>query len=159
MLCQASPVLVSNASQDDKVDVHKQLMEITEQWDTLESNWSKRKTELEQIYEIAVQFKTEVEIIIEWLVVEEEKFENMPAVGAKVGVVKEQLAEMRVSSSFLFLKFFVFDIRLDIKILIITSIDYLLSSSNDSFSIINAYNLSKLEVMLCTFLQQSASRL
>ena len=137
MLCQASPVLVSNASQDDKVDVHKQLMEITEQWDTLESNWSKRKTELEQIYETAVQFKTEVEIIIEWLVVEEEKFENMPAVGAKVGVVKEQLAEMRVSSSFFIIKiFFVFEIRLDIKILIITSIDYLLSSSNDSFSII-----------------------
>ena len=96
VLCHASPVLVGNASQDDKVDVHKQLTDITEQWDAIESAWSKRKSELEQTYEIAVQYKSEVESIENWLTEEEVKFANMPAVGSNVGEVKKQLADMRV---------------------------------------------------------------
>lgn len=78
------------------MDVHKQLTDVTEQWDMLESAWSKRKTELEQTYEVAVQYKNELGSIEEWLDAEEKRFAEMPAIGSKVGDVKKHLAEMRV---------------------------------------------------------------
>lgn len=99
ILCQASPVLVGNASQDDKIDVHKQLADITEQWDAIENNWSKRRSDLEQTHELAVQYRSELEDIEKWLKDEESKLANMPAVGTKVGIVKKQLIQMRVSRS------------------------------------------------------------
>lgn len=88
---------MANASQDDKVDVYKQLTDVTEQWDALENAWSKRKGELEQTLEIAIQYKAELDSIETWLTEEEAKFEKMPAVATKAGDVKKQLAEMRVS--------------------------------------------------------------
>ena len=97
IICKASPILVACASQDDKVDVHKQLTDITEQWDALENAWSRRKVELDQTLEIAVQYKTELDSIETWLTEEEAKFENIPAVGTKAGDVKKQLVEMRVN--------------------------------------------------------------
>lgn len=99
VLCQASPVLVANASQDDKVDVHKQLTDITEQWDGIENAWSKRKSELEQTYEIAVQYQNELASIENWLTEEEKRFAEMPGVGSNAADVKKQLAEMRVTDN------------------------------------------------------------
>ena len=96
ILCEASPVLILNASQDDKIDVHKQLSEITEQWEVLEANWIKRKTELEQTHELAVQYQSELEAIEQWLADEESVFANISPPGTKVEVVKKQLREMRV---------------------------------------------------------------
>ena len=98
VLCQASPILVGCASQNDKVYVHRQLTDITEQWDALENAWGKRKIELQQTLEVAIQYKTELDLIENWLTVEEAKFENMPKVATKAGDVKKQLAELRVNS-------------------------------------------------------------
>ena len=97
VLCQVSPILVASASQDDKVDVHKQLTDITEQWDALENAWSKRKSELEQTLEIATQYETELASIENWLTEEEAKFDNMPGMATNAAGVKKQLAEMRVN--------------------------------------------------------------
>ena len=88
---------MASASQDDKVDVHKQLTDITEQWDALENAWSKRKSELEQTLEIATQYETELASIENWLTEEEAKFDNMPGMATNAGGVKKQLAEMRVN--------------------------------------------------------------
>ncbi len=97
ILCQTSPALITHASQEDKIDVHKQLTEVTDQWEALENNWSKRKSELEQVYELAVQFQTELEAVEVWLTNEENTFANMPPIGTKLDMVKRQLSEMRVS--------------------------------------------------------------
>ena len=94
---------MGSASQDDKVDVHKQLTDITEQWDALENAWTKRKSELEQTLEIATQYESELASIENWLTEEEAKFENMPGIASNAGSVKKQLAEMRVNVSFEFI--------------------------------------------------------
>eukprot|EP00794_Sanderia_malayensis_P004728 gene4728-5351_t len=104
VLCQASPVLISNASQDDKIDVHKQLSEITEQWDSFENSWTKRKNDLEQVHEFAAQYHNELESVENWLTEEEKRFANMEAIGTRIEDVKRQLSEMRESYKNLTLK-------------------------------------------------------
>ena len=96
-LCQVSPILVAKASQADKLDVHKQLSEVTDLWDSLESTWSKRKTELENIRHLAEQYEESVQELDLWLTKSERELDAKSPIGAEVGVVKQQLTENRGS--------------------------------------------------------------
>ena len=94
-LCQVSPILVASASQADKLDVHKQLSEVTDQWDALENDWSKRKSELSNVYDVSVQYKDGLEALEHWLSAAEEDMARKAEVGTDVVVVKKQLNENR----------------------------------------------------------------
>ena len=95
-LCQVSPILVGKASQQDKLDVHKQLSEVTDQWDALENCWSKRKTELEQLHDLSEQYHSELEAVEKWMAEEEQKVGDQTPVGTDVKEVKKQLQNARV---------------------------------------------------------------
>ena len=94
-LCQVSPILVASASQGDKLDVHKQLSEVTEQWDTLENMWSKRKSELANIHGLSVQYKEGLDSLQQWLSNAEEEMKGKAEVGTEVSIVKKQLDDNR----------------------------------------------------------------
>ena len=94
-LCQVSPILVANASQPDKLNVHKQLSEVTDQWDNLESVWSKRKAELGNVHDLSVQYRDGLGALQQWLSNAEEDIEQKKEIGTEVNVVKEQLNENR----------------------------------------------------------------
>ena len=94
-LCQVSPILVAKASQADKLDVHKKLSDVTDKWDSLESTWSKRKTELENAHDVSVQYHNDLKAIQEWLTNAERDLDTKSPVGTEVGVVKRQLNESR----------------------------------------------------------------
>ena len=94
-LCQVSPVLVASASQTDKLDVHKQLSEVTEQWDALENTWSKRKSELANIHILSVQYREGLDTLQTWLTNAEEEMKSKSEIGTEVSVVKKQLDENR----------------------------------------------------------------
>lgn len=95
-LCQVSPVLVAKASQPDKLDVHKQLSDVTDQWDALESTWSKRKSDLENVHDLAVQYSIDLKSIETWMENVERDIGTKSPVSTVVGVVKTQLNENRV---------------------------------------------------------------
>ena len=94
-LCQVSPVLVAGASQADKLDVHKQLSEVTDQWDTLENTWSKRKSELANVHVLSVQYRDGLGALQKWLSNAESEMDSKSAVGTEVSVVKKQLDDNR----------------------------------------------------------------
>ncbi len=90
---------MAKAGQTDKLDVHKQLSDVTDQWDALESKWSRRKTELENVHQQAVQYQHDLRSIEKWLTDAERNINSKSPVSSDVGIVKKQLSENRVSFS------------------------------------------------------------
>ena len=96
MLSEVTPVLVIQASQEDKIDVHKQLSDITEQWDSIEHAWAKRKEELENIKEIAVEFTNEKNHVEGWLTEAEEALKGHLDIPSDMAEIRDNLRKQRL---------------------------------------------------------------
>ena len=94
-LSQVTPVLVGHASHENKIEVHKLLSEVTDQWETVETMWTKRKDDLETIKTMIIEFQKEKFDIDEWLTKQETVVESFAEVPADKSDLRDQLRKLR----------------------------------------------------------------
>ena len=95
VLSEVTPILVGHASHENKIEVHKLLSEVTDQWETVETTWTKRKDDLETIKTMIVEFQKEKFIIDEWLVEQEDVAKSFSEVPADKSELGDQLRKLR----------------------------------------------------------------
>lgn len=95
VLSQVTPVLVGHASHENKIEVHKLLSEVTDQWETVETTWTKRKDDLETVKTMIVEFQKEKFNIDEWLVEQETVAKSFSEVPADKSDLRDQLRKLR----------------------------------------------------------------
>ena len=94
-LTEVTPILVAQASQENKVAVHKELSNITDQWDSIETAWKKRKDDLENVKLLAEEFIKERGHVEGWLK-EAEKTLKTFEVPSDMADLRVQLRKLRV---------------------------------------------------------------
>ena len=94
-LMEATPVLVANASPENKSDVHKYLSDITDQWDNLEAQWNKKKSDMEEVKSILDDYVKNKDFVNEWLSLAENKMENKKSLPNGISEVREHLRDQR----------------------------------------------------------------
>ena len=95
-ICNASPVLVANCGQDDKIEVQKAVTEISDLWESTEGACKTRKNDLTEAMKLAEQYEKSLATVSEWLDDTEKKIKEAAAVGSDVKAVKKQLTAHRV---------------------------------------------------------------
>ena len=97
VLSEAAPILVSKASQEDKVGVHKQLSDVTDLWDSIENAWSKMKNDLQSLRELVIDFKKDRDNIAEWMAAAELALDNAPPTPSDPKSITEELRQQRAT--------------------------------------------------------------
>ena len=95
VLSQVTPVLVGHASHENKIEVHKLLSDVTDQWETVETTWTKRKEELESIKTMVIEFLKEKSNIDDWLTEQEVVGKSFSEVPTDLSDLRDQLRKLR----------------------------------------------------------------
>jgi len=95
VLSEATPVLVAHASHENKIEVHKTLSEVTDQWDGVETAWNKRKDDLEHVKAMVIDFQKEKQSVDDWLTEQEEVSKTFAGVPADKDALRDQLRKLR----------------------------------------------------------------
>lgn len=95
-LSEVTPKLVEHASQENKIEVYKNLSEVTEQWEALEKAWKQRRDELEHTKAMAVDFAEEKARLEEFLTASENEVNSFAAVPSDMNELRAQLRKLRV---------------------------------------------------------------
>uniref|UniRef100_A0A7M5V1J7 Uncharacterized protein n=1 Tax=Clytia hemisphaerica TaxID=252671 RepID=A0A7M5V1J7_9CNID len=94
-LSEVTPVLVGHASHENKIGVHKMLSEVTDEWDNVETAWTKRKDDLEHIKAMISDFSKAKETVDDWLSEQEDVAKAFQEVPSDKDALRDQLRKLR----------------------------------------------------------------